>query len=33
MILRRVQDYLPEYEKPWSRYARPVGGSGRMDET
>jgi transposase-like protein len=32
-ILRWVQDYLPEFEKRWSRYARPVGGSWRMDET
>ena len=27
-----VQHYLPEFEKRWSRYARPVGGSWRMDE-
>lgn len=32
-ILRWVQRYLPESAKRWSRYARPVGGSGRMDET
>jgi transposase-like protein len=32
-ILRWVQHYLPEFEKCWSRYARPVGGSWRMDET
>jgi transposase-like protein len=32
-ILRWVQYYLPEFEKRWSRYARPVGGSWRMDET
>jgi transposase-like protein len=32
-ILRWVQRYLPEFEKRWSRYARPVGGSWRMDET
>jgi len=25
--------YLPEFEKRWSRYARLVGGSWRMDET
>ena len=31
-ILRWVQHYLPELEKRWS-YARPVGGSWRMDET
>jgi transposase-like protein len=32
-ILRWVQHYLPEFEKRWSRDARPVGGSWRMDET
>jgi transposase-like protein len=32
-ILRWVQHYLPEFEKRWSRYDRPVGGSWRMDET
>src|SRR5215472_14291728 len=32
-ILRWVQHYLPEFEKRWKRYARPVGGSWRMDET
>ena len=32
-ILRWVQRYLPEFEKRWNRYARPVGGSWRMDET
>jgi hypothetical protein len=32
-ILRWVQHYLPEFEERWSRYARPVGGSWRMDET
>ena len=32
-ILRWVQRYLPEFEKRWSRYAGPVGGSWRMDET
>src|SRR5215467_11922322 len=32
-ILRWVQHYLPEFENRWSRYARPVGGSWRMDET
>ena len=31
-ILRWVQHYLPEFEKSWNRYARPVGGSWRMDE-
>jgi transposase-like protein len=28
-----VQRYVPEFEKRWSRYARPVGGSWRVDET
>ena len=32
-ILRWVQQYLQEFEKRWNRYARPVGGSWRMDET
>ena len=32
-ILRWVQHYAPEFEKRWKRYARPVGGSWRMDET
>jgi transposase-like protein len=32
-ILRWVQHYTPEFEKRWNRYARPVGGSWRMDET
>src|SRR5262245_62867801 len=32
-ILRWVQHYLPEFEKRWNRYTRPVGGSWRMDET
>ena len=32
-ILRWVQRYLPEIEKRWRCYARPVGGSWRMDET
>ncbi len=28
-----VQHYTPEFEKRWKRFARPVGGSWRMDET
>jgi hypothetical protein len=32
-ILRWVQHYAPEFEKRWSRFARAVGGSWRMDET
>src|SRR6266850_1788976 len=29
-ILRWVQRYVPEFEKRWSRYARPVGDSRRV---
>jgi len=32
-ILRWVQRDVPEFEKRWSRYARPVGDSWRVDET
>ena len=32
-ILRWMRHYTPEFEKLWNRYARPVGGSWRMDET
>jgi transposase-like protein len=32
-ILRWVQCYVPEFEKRWSRYARKVGTSWRVDET
>jgi putative transposase len=32
-ILRWVQCYVPEFEKRWRRYARPVGASWRVDET
>src|SRR6266478_3505608 len=32
-ILRWVQRYVPEFEKRWSRCARPVGDSWRVDET
>jgi len=32
-ILRWAQRYLPEFEKRRRRYARPVAGSWRMDET
>src|SRR3954468_930288 len=32
-ILRLVQHDTPEFEKRWKRYARPVGGCWRMDET
>jgi transposase-like protein len=33
IILRWVQHYAPEFEKRWSRYARPAGTSWRVDET
>jgi transposase-like protein len=32
-ILRWVQRFVPEFEKRWQRYARPVGTSWRCDET
>ena len=32
-ILRWVLRYVPEYEKRWGRFARPVGTSWRVDET
>jgi putative transposase len=32
-ILRWVQHYVPEFEKKWNRYARPVVTSWRVDET
>jgi len=32
-ILRWVQHYVPEFDKCWGHYARPVGGSWRCDET
>jgi transposase-like protein len=32
-ILRWVQHYVPEFEKEWERFARPVGTSWRVDET
>jgi transposase-like protein len=32
-ILRWVQRYVPEYERRWARYSRPVSSSWRMDET
>jgi transposase-like protein len=33
IILRWVQRYVPEFEKRWNHYARPVGDSWRVDET
>src|SRR4051812_1358071 len=32
-ILRWVLRYVPEYERRWDRFARPVNCSWRMDET
>jgi transposase-like protein len=32
-ILRWVQRYVPEFEKRWNKYSRPVGRSWRCDET
>ena len=32
-LLRRTQRYVPEFEKRWMRFMRPVGCSWRMDET
>ena len=32
-MLRRVQRYVPEFEKRWHRHTRPVGLSWRVDET
>ena len=32
-IMRWVQRYVPDFEKRWQRYARPVGTSWRVDET
>ncbi len=28
-----MQRYVPEFEKRWNQYARPVSGSWRCDET
>jgi transposase-like protein len=32
-IFRWVQQYVPEFDRRWSRYATPVHSSWRMDET
>jgi transposase-like protein len=32
-VLRWVQRFVPEFEKRWMRFARPVGKSWRVDET
>ena len=32
-VVRWVQHYTPQFQKRWNRFARPMGGSWRMDET
>ena len=32
-ILRWVQRFVPEFEKRWNQYSRPVGRSWHCDET
>ena len=32
-IMRWVHHYVPEFERRWNRFARPVGRSWRVDET
>jgi len=32
-IMRWVIRYVPEFEKRWNRFARPIGSSWRVDET
>ena len=32
-IMRWVQRYVPEFERRWARFAKPIGSSWRMDET
>jgi transposase-like protein len=32
-IMRWVIRYVPEFEKRWSRFARAIGSSWRVDET
>src|SRR5450432_3560424 len=31
-IMRWIQRYVPEFERRWNRFARPVGRSWRVDE-
>src|ERR1700686_551415 len=31
--MRWIQRYVPEFERRWNRFARPVGRSWRVDET
>ena len=32
-IMRWVLRYVPEFEKRWNRFSRPIGTSWRVDET
>jgi transposase-like protein len=32
-IMRLVHHYVPEFERRWNQFARPVGPSWRVDET
>jgi transposase-like protein len=32
-IMRWVHQYVPEFERRWNRFARPVGRSWRVEET
>jgi transposase-like protein len=32
-IMRWVMRYVPEFEKRWHRFSRPIGSSWRVDET
>ena len=32
-ILRWVQHYIPEFERRWARFSRPINSSWRVDET
>ena len=32
-IMRWVMRYVPEFEKRWHRFSRPIGSSSRVDET
>jgi transposase-like protein len=32
-ILRWVQRYVPEFERRWTRFSRPINSPWRVDET
>jgi transposase-like protein len=32
-VMRWVQRYVPEFERRWARFSKPIGSSWRMDET